>query len=316
MVNVSISNSTGLLNHVKIPLDTPFETEKEVNLELVDIFSQSSFAELIEERYQQTTNYIIAIASDVMGHISLMDGCSFVSQYYVHGKTQSALTRRNIKSVAFYALPIATADEVKVALDAKQPPKDAPQLNCSSNLKKISSSSLSVLGKMQFKYICNIHDLIRKSTKDLFLSFIAAHDLNLQERASQAFKIAIIYQVGADHPDYNITDKVAKFFFQKNEGQAFYWHLQAAKLDCADSFYHLSHFCDVGEGCQASAVEAFHYMEKAVELDPNSINYLKVLAYRYYKGLGTTPNKEKAGEILNKINTINAIKDERRNFSA
>ncbi|CUI17659.1 hypothetical protein PNK_2055 [Candidatus Protochlamydia naegleriophila] len=302
MVNSSVSINKGFF----VELDIPFKSVTEVDLDTTDYFTQASFTELVEDSHQQTLNYIIAIATDTLGHTSLMDGCSFVRQYYVNDKTQSGLTRSEISSVAFYSLPIASVDNVKDSLDVKQL-SEGPQLNrINPNIKKVCSDSQSLLSRVKFNYICSLHDLLRQSAKEWFLSFIAAHDPNLSKRSEDGFKIALIYQVGAEHPSFKITDEVVRKFFKKNEYQAFYWHLQAAKSGNADSFYHLSRFYDAGTVCQQSTEEAFKCIEKAVQLTPYSVTYQTLLANRHYKGLGTPNNLDKAREVMCNINKLKA----------
>lgn len=308
MINSTHPNSTGLLNLTTIQLDQPFGSVTEVDLKEIDFFTQSSFEELIEEHHQQTMNYIIAIASDALGNTSFADGCNFVRQYYVNGKTQSALTRRNITSVAFYTLALTSTADIKASLmqQIATNSSDLPDLSNSSqnyhSLTKLASNELD--REIQFNYLCSIQDLTRVSTKDWFLKFVGAHDINQPRRAVEAGDIALIYQVGADHPAYKITDNAIKLFFKKDPNQAFYWHLQAAKLGQADSFFHLYNFYETGDVCPKSPADAFRCIEKAAELAPNSVNYLILLANRHHKGLGTKNNTDKAKEILSQINAI------------
>lgn len=290
-----------------IQLEPPFKYEiedikktqslEEVNLGDSDPFTQCTIKELVTEQYKHQLGYIIAIAQDTLNNVSIYDGCHLVRHYRVYGLKTSPFTRAAFKKIAFYRLP---------------PPKKTSAHN--------SQADKSPSSWLKFNFVCQKEDLV---SEEWFLNFISAHDLHVEGNGVAAVRVGNQLKVGLIYEDpeaiaqnEKIVGKVRNKindFFRTNTSEAFYWYQRAAEGGNPDAYMRLSHFYDQGLACTQSEVEAFKCTQKAFELLPSNIHLIRLLAYRYLKGLGTPVNIEQAQKLVDKYNKLQTLESSKLN---
>lgn len=85
-------------------LSPPFASLSSINIHWMDIYSQETFNELIQEREKEGLPYFLAVTCDNAGTTQVVDGTAFIRSYFKHENHASPTTREGIREAQIYRI--------------------------------------------------------------------------------------------------------------------------------------------------------------------------------------------------------------------